>query len=54
LIEVADDGVGFDSGKARNGLGSRLVAAFVQRVKGKSEIRSSSEGTVHRLSVPLH
>jgi two-component sensor histidine kinase len=53
LIEVADDGIGFDSGKAKNGLGSRLVTAFVQRVKGKSEVRSSSGGTVHRLTVPL-
>ncbi|HEX8574457.1 MAG TPA: histidine kinase dimerization/phosphoacceptor domain -containing protein [Allosphingosinicella sp.] len=53
LIEVVDDGRGFDSGKAKNGLGSRLVAAFVQRVKGKSEVTSSPEGTVHRLRVPL-
>jgi two-component sensor histidine kinase len=54
LIEVADDGEGFESGKVKNGLGSRLVTAFVQRVKGKSEVRSSPEGTVHRLRVPLH
>jgi two-component sensor histidine kinase len=54
LIEVADDGLGFDSAKARNGLGSRLVTAFVQRVKGKSEVSSSPDGTVHRLSVPLN
>lgn len=54
LIEVADDGNGFVVGKATTGLGSRLVTAFVQRVRGKSEIRSSPEGTVHRLRVPLH
>jgi two-component sensor histidine kinase len=54
LVEVADDGDGFDPGKAKNGLGSRLVTAFVQRMKGKSEVRSSPRGTVHRLRVPLH
>ena len=53
LIEVADDGAGFDTSKVRNGLGSRLVTAFVQRVQGQSEVRSSSDGTVHRLRVPL-
>jgi two-component sensor histidine kinase len=53
LIEVADDGSGFDSGKVKNGLGSRLVTAFVQRVRGRSEVRSSPDGTVHRLRVPL-
>ncbi|HEX6375217.1 MAG TPA: histidine kinase dimerization/phosphoacceptor domain -containing protein [Allosphingosinicella sp.] len=52
-VEVADDGCGFVAGKAQNGLGSRLVTAFVQRVKGNSEVRSSSDGTVHRLSIPL-
>jgi two-component sensor histidine kinase len=54
FVEVADDGDGFDLGKVKNGLGSRLVTAFVQRMKGKSEVRSSSDGTVHRLRVPLH
>jgi two-component system, sensor histidine kinase PdtaS len=53
LVEVADDGKGFVAGEARTGLGSRLVTAFMQRVKGKSEVRSSPQGTVHRLRVPL-
>lgn len=52
-IEVSDDGGGFEVGEAKTGLGSRLVTAFVHRMKGRSEVRSSSEGTVHRLSVPL-
>lgn len=54
VIAVADDGCGMPgSAKARRGLGSRLVDAFVQRVKGKSEIRSSEAGTIHTISVPL-
>jgi two-component sensor histidine kinase len=53
LVEVADDGRGFVTGEARPGLGSRLVTAFLQRLKGRSEIRSSPEGTVHRIRVPL-
>ncbi|MEA3066390.1 MAG: hypothetical protein QOJ27_2851 [Sphingomonadales bacterium] len=52
-IEVEDDGRGFVAGDARPGLGSRLVTAFLQRLKGRSDVRSSPEGTVHRLRVPL-
>ena len=53
LVEVADNGRGFVPGETRSGLGSRLVAAFLQRIKGRSEVSSSAEGTVHRLRVPL-
>ncbi|HEX8580088.1 MAG TPA: sensor histidine kinase, partial [Allosphingosinicella sp.] len=53
-IEVADDGRGFTPAKMRaGGLGTRLVSAFVQRVEGKSEVRSSPAGTVHSILVPL-
>jgi len=52
-IEVEDDGRGFVTGEARPGLGSRLVTAFLQRLKGRSEVRTSPDGTVHRLRVPL-
>jgi two-component sensor histidine kinase len=52
-IEVEDDGRGFITGEARPGLGSRLVTAFLQRLKGRSEVRTSPGGTVHRLRVPL-
>ncbi len=52
-IEVEDDGRGFVAGEAKPGLGSRLVTAFLQRLKGRSDVRSSPDGTVHRLRVPL-
>jgi two-component sensor histidine kinase len=54
-IEVADDGRGFKpaASGAKKGLGTRLVAAFVGRVGGSSEVRSSAEGTVHLVRVPL-
>lgn len=53
-IEVADNGKGFAAGaKPKGGLGTRLVAAFVQRLRGSSEVRSSPEGTVHTILVPL-
>lgn len=53
-IEVADDGGGFSSeNKGSGGLGTRLIAAFVQRLRGKSEVRSSPLGTVHSVLVPL-
>jgi len=53
-IEVSDNGRGFTpSANRKGGLGTRLVAAFVQRAGGKSEVRSSAEGTVHSITVPL-
>jgi two-component sensor histidine kinase len=53
-IEVADDGRGMPRGAApKTGLGTRLIAAFVQRVQGKSEVRSSEAGTAHIVTVPL-
>lgn len=52
-IEVADDGRGFVAGAARPGLGSRLVTAFLQRLKARSDVQSSPEGTIHRVRVPL-
>jgi two-component sensor histidine kinase len=53
LIGVEDDGHGFTPGEAKGGLGSRLVAAFVKRVKGRSELASSTDGTRHIIRVPL-
>ncbi len=53
VIEVADDGGGFVAGAAKPGLGSRLVTAFLQRLKARSDVQSSPEGTVHRIRVPL-
>jgi len=52
-IEVADDGKGFIAGAAKPGLGSRLVTAFLQRLKARSDVQSSPEGTIHRVRVPL-
>ena len=53
VIEVADDGRGFVAGTAKPGLGSRLVTAFLQRLKARSDVQSSPEGTIHRVRVPL-
>lgn len=53
VIEVEDDGCGFVAGVAKPGLGTRLVTAFLQRLKGRSDLRSSPDGTCHRLRVPL-
>ncbi|HEU0100243.1 MAG TPA: histidine kinase dimerization/phosphoacceptor domain -containing protein [Allosphingosinicella sp.] len=53
FIEVADDGKGFVAGAAKPGLGSRLVTVFLQRLKARSDVQSSPEGTVHRVRVPL-
>jgi two-component sensor histidine kinase len=54
LIAVVDDGCGMPgSARARRGLGTRLVEAFVKRLGGHSEVRSSEEGTAHVITVPL-
>lgn len=53
FIEVADDGRGFVAGAAKPGLGSRLVTVFLQRLKARSDVQSSPEGTIHRVRVPL-
>jgi two-component sensor histidine kinase len=53
-IVVADDGRGIPgSARGRRGLGTRLIEAFVQRVKGRSEVQSSEAGTTHVIMVPL-
>jgi two-component sensor histidine kinase len=54
-IEVADNGRGFVPAApgGRKGLGTRLVAAFVGRAGGTSEVRSSPQGTAHLIRVPL-
>ncbi|HEY0414380.1 MAG TPA: histidine kinase dimerization/phosphoacceptor domain -containing protein [Allosphingosinicella sp.] len=53
-VEVADDGCGLSPEASRKGgLGTRLIAAFVQRLKGRSEVRTSPGGTVHAILVPL-
>jgi two-component sensor histidine kinase len=53
-IEVADDGCGLPAGPERKtGLGTRLIAAFVHRVRGVSEVRSSEAGSTYVVTVPL-
>jgi two-component sensor histidine kinase len=54
VIAVGDDGRGMPgSARARRGLGTRLVEAFVQRVRGRSDVSSSDAGTIHTIFVPL-
>jgi two-component sensor histidine kinase len=54
VIIVADDGRGMPgSARARRGLGTRLIEAFVQRLRAESEINTSDAGTVHMIAVPL-
>ena len=53
VLEVADDGRGFDASTRKSGLGTRLIDAFVHRLKGRSDVRSSPAGTVHIVHFPL-
>ena len=51
-LEVSDNGRGLAPARP-SGLGTRLIAAFVERLQGTSELRSSEAGTVHTILVPL-
>ena len=54
LIEVADDGRGFDPGSARAGIGLSAMRERVEGLGGKIEVRSPpGEGTKVTLRVPL-
>ncbi|MBV8686217.1 MAG: DUF4118 domain-containing protein [Alphaproteobacteria bacterium] len=52
-VEVSDDGCGLAEERPPPGVGTKVVAAFVKRLKGRSELRSSPKGTVHTVLVPL-
>src|SRR4051812_20451570 len=53
-IAVTDDGRGMPgTAHGRRGLGTRLIEAFVQRLKGRSDLQSSEKGTTHVIMVPL-
>ncbi len=51
-LTVADDGKGIDITRADSGLGGRLVEGFAQRLGGKVERESGSQGTTVHLILP--
>ena len=54
---IGDNGGGIVAKAKSNGggLGSRLVESFARQLGAKHEVRSSGEGTTHRLLIPdLH
>jgi signal transduction histidine kinase len=54
LIEVADDGQGFDPGSARAGIGLSAMRERVEGLGGKIEISSrSGDGTEVMVRVPV-
>ena len=54
LIEVADDGRGFDPGSARAGIGLSAMRERVEGLGGKIEVRSPpGEGTKVTVRIPL-
>ncbi|HYY43607.1 MAG TPA: ATP-binding protein, partial [Actinomycetota bacterium] len=55
MLEIADDGVGFDPGVHRPGhLGLKTMAQRAERMGGRLEVQSGgARGTVVRLTVPL-
>ena len=53
-IIVEDNGIGMTAAqsKGRNGLGTRLVERFARELASKHEVKSSAQGTIHRLLIP--
>ncbi len=51
---IGDNGAGIAAKSQSNGsgLGSRLVESFARQLGAKHEVRSSGEGTTHRLLIP--
>jgi two-component system, sensor histidine kinase PdtaS len=52
IIGDNGDGIGAKSESNGGGLGSRLVESFARQLGAKHEVRSSGEGTTHRLLIP--
>ena len=51
-LTVSDDGEGMDPRRADSGVGGRLVEIFAQQLGGQIERKSSSQGTLVRLTLP--
>ena len=52
-LSISDDGVGFDVGKGKRGIGLRNVASRVKKIKGVLKIESKKgEGTTLTVDIP--
>jgi signal transduction histidine kinase len=52
-MAVQDDGIGFDPRAHRDGLGLRGIDERVKELGGHSRIRTSSDGTVLAMTLPV-
>ena len=53
LLTVRDDGLGFDTGSKKHGLGLRSMQERVSMAGGSFEVESGAKGTTIRADVPL-
>ena len=54
LLSIQDDGVGFNTAKARKGIGLKNIDSRVKELKGKAEILSrKGEGTTIIITIPV-
>jgi len=47
-LYIADNGIGYDSDKAKAGLGTKLIQSFTKQLEGKIE-KVLSKGTAYKL-----
>ncbi|MEL6123220.1 MAG: sensor histidine kinase, partial [Bacteroidota bacterium] len=53
LIEVIDDGHGYDPSSKSNGFGLRSIASRVEALRGRIHVKSNSTGTKTSIRIPI-
>ena len=54
LLSIRDNGVGFNTAKARKGIGLKNIDSRVRELEGKAEIFSKiGHGTTIKISIPV-
>jgi signal transduction histidine kinase len=53
-VSIQDDGIGFDTGKGKRGIGHKNIKSRIEKLKGKYYLRSAPEiGTTVVLEIPM-
>jgi signal transduction histidine kinase len=53
-VSIQDDGIGFDTGKGKRGIGHKNIKSRIEKLKGKWYLRSAPEiGTTVVLEIPM-
>ncbi|MDA7728456.1 hypothetical protein N8858_06245, partial [Flavobacteriaceae bacterium] len=54
IVEIKDDGVGFDNTQKRKGIGMKNMTSRVKKIKGTFKILSNSDNGTHLIiKIPI-